>query len=61
MNTETNCCGAPPGAGGAFFKMPLGLEVDTLRLGGLAPVGGSEEDILLIERLRMCDEEEWSG
>ena len=44
MNTITNCCVETPGAGGAFFKMPLGLEVDALRLGWLS-VGGSAEDI----------------
>jgi len=41
MNTRTNCCIAPLCAGGAFFKMPLGLEVevDTLRLGWLETGG----------------------
>ncbi len=39
MNTITYCCcAATPGTGGAFFKIPLGLEVDTLRLG--PTVGG---------------------
>jgi hypothetical protein len=44
MNMITNCCAETPGTGGAFFKIPLGLEVDTLRLGWLR-VGGGTEDI----------------
>jgi hypothetical protein len=44
MNMITNCCAAAPGTGGAFFKIPLGLEVDTLRLGWLR-VGVGTEDI----------------
>ena len=38
-----HCCApAVPGAGGAFFKMPLGLEVDALRVG---TQGGEVADI----------------
>jgi hypothetical protein len=44
--TITHCCAADPGTGGAFFKIPLGLEVDTLRLGWLRVGGGTgTEDI----------------
>lgn len=40
----THRCPGTPSAGGAFFKIPLGLELDTLRL-GWAIVGGGTEDI----------------
>jgi hypothetical protein len=46
MNVTTYCCPVTPGTGGAFFKIPLGLEVDPLRL-GWSRVGGATEDIRL--------------
>lgn len=33
------CAAAVPGVGGAFFNMPLGLEVDALRVGTTLGVG----------------------
>lgn len=43
--------GAEGPVAGAFFKIPLGLEVDTLRLGwaAWARVGGGPEDICQCE------------
>ena len=42
-----HCCPAavPGAAGGAFFKMPLGLEVDALRVGTL---GVGTDDIRFV-------------
>jgi hypothetical protein len=51
MNMITNCCAETPGTGGAFFKIPLGLEVDTLRLGWLR-IGGGTEDICQLQSFR---------
>lgn len=45
MNIIAYRCPGTPTAGGAFFKIPLGLELDTLRLGWAIVVGGGAEDI----------------
>jgi len=50
VNIITYRCAETP-AGGAFFKIPLGLEVDALRLGWLR-VGGGTEDICQCELYR---------
>jgi hypothetical protein len=50
VNIITYRCAETP-AGGAFFRIPLGLEVDALRLGWLR-VGGVTEDICQCELFR---------